>query len=471
MTQQHPGPTADTNTNTGTGTNTHLRRALSPVERWYWTADRTSPLSGLVRTRVHGDLPPELLRRALDVLQARHPLLRVAITGDENGERPAFRPVDTPIPLRHVEVAPDDPEADSRWERETNEHEFAEHLDWHTGPLLRATLITRAAGAGHPEAVHDLLLAASHCVADGMTGLSLLTELLTIAAQLAAGGQPTRASRPALAAAEDLLPARHRGPEGAAALGELLRLDEQEARRLRPRRILPSRAVPFAQRRTRMVHRSLTADQLERLTRACKQHGTTVHGALAAAMVTAVAHEAETAETAYFSIGSPVDFRRELETAVSYEDAGSYASTLASRVRYEPGAGLWPMARAVGQDLADRRKREEHLTMLTLWDRSGPKTFAEGEAFMRHMDEQGPLNLCLSNIDRYDVPDRLGPWRVSDTQLVAAISVTGAVVATANTSHGGLAWNFSHVDGLVPAPRARYLADESLRVLLDAVSG
>ncbi|MGW1073074.1 phthiocerol/phthiodiolone dimycocerosyl transferase family protein [Streptomyces sp. NPDC002537] len=462
MSQQHPGPV--------TGTGTHLRRELSPVERWYWTADRTSPLSGLVRTRVHGDLPPELLRRALDVLQDRHPLLRVAITGDGDGERLAFRPVETPIPLRHVEVAPGDPEADTRWEHETNEHEFMERVDWRTGPLLRATLITREADAEHPEAVHDLLMVASHCVADGMTGLSLLEELLGIAAQLAAGGEPTRASRPALPAAEDLLPRRHRGAEAAAALEELLRRDEEEVRRLRPRRVLPSRAVPFERRRTRLVHRSLTAGQSELLAQACKRHDTTVHGALAAAMVTAVAQEAGTTEPAYFSIGSPVDFRRELETAVSYEDAGSYASTLPSRVRYEPGAGLWPMARAIGRDLTGRRKREEHLTMLNLMDRAGPKTSADGEAFMRYMDEQGPLNLCLSNIGRYDFPGRLGPWSISDTQLVAAVSVTGAIVATANTSHGGLAWNFSHVDGLVPAPRARRLADESLRVLLSAVS-
>ncbi len=451
--------------------NTVLRRELSPVERWYWTADRTSPLSGLVRTRVHGSLPLPLLRRALDVLQARHPLLRVAITCDENGERPAFHPVDAPVPLRRVEVAPGDPEGDTRWEREANEYELTERIDWRTGPLLRATVITRPADAGQPEDIHDLILTASHCVADGMTGLSVLREWLETTARLAAGEEPERTSRRALPAAEDLLPRRHRGAEGALALKELMERDGQEAERLRPRRVLPSRAVPFAQRRTRMVHRSLTAEQVGLLQRACKRHGTTVHGALAAAMVAAVAREAGTAEPAYFSIGSPVDFRHELETAVSYGDAGSYASTLPSRVRYEPGADLWSMARAVSRDLTGRRGREEHLTMLNLMDQAGPKSPADGEAFMRYMDEQGPLNLCLSNIGRYDFPDRVGPWRVSDTQLVAAISVTGAIVATANTSHGGLAWNFSHVDGMVPAPRAQRIADDSVRIVLSAVAG
>ncbi|WP_349294363.1 FAD-dependent monooxygenase [Streptomyces sp. HU2014] len=447
-----------------------VRRPLSPLERWYWTADRTSPLSGVIRARLHGPAPLPLLRRALDVVQARHPLLRVAITGDEAGAEPAFRPLTgRQIPLRHILVSPEDPSADTRWEREIEEHELAEGIDWRRGPLVRATVITWETAADDPEAVHDLLLTASHCVADGMTGLAVLKEWIGTAALLAAGEEPSRASLRALPAAEDLLPARHRGTEGAARLTDMLERDEREAARLRPRRVVADEPVPFEQRRTRWVRRSLDARQLEALTRACKRHGTTVHGALAAAMVTAVAREAGTTGPAYFSIGSPVDFRAELEPAVSPGEAGSYAATLPSRVLHRPDGPLWPMAKDVVRELAERRRREEHLAMVNLLDRVGPRSSADGESFMRYMDERGPLNLCLSNLGRYDFPDLAGPWRVSGTQVVAAVSVTGAVVATAVTGHGRLAWNFSYVDGLVPAARARRLADESVRVVLSAL--
>ncbi|KPC64063.1 FAD-dependent monooxygenase [Streptomyces chattanoogensis] len=446
-----------------------VRRNLSPLERWYWIADRTSPLNGVIRARLHGPLELPLLRRALDVLQARHPLLRVAISGDDEGAAPAFRPVGgRPIPLRHVQVPAGDPEADARWQREIDEHELAEGIDWRTGPLLRAVVITQQ-GAGRGADVHDLLLTAAHCMADGMTGLSVLGEWIDIAAQLSAGEEPSRTSRRALPAAEDLLPRPHRGEAGAAALAALMERDAEEARRLQPRRLTPSRPVPFARRRTRMVHRSLTAGQLELLVDACKRHGTTVHGALAAAMVTAVAQEAGTPEPAHFSIGSPLDFRGELDPAVAYDEAGTYAATLPSRVLYRPGTPLWPMARAIARDLADRRQRAEHLSLVNLLDRAGPRTPADGEAFMRYLDEQGPLNLCLSNLGRHGFPDRVGPWRVSGTQLVAGISVTGALVATALTSHGRLAWNFSYIDGMVTAPRARHLADASVHTLLSAL--
>ncbi|MFH8597444.1 FAD-dependent monooxygenase [Streptomyces rimosus] len=447
-----------------------LRRDLSPLERWYWIADQTSPLNSVVRSRVHGPLKLSLLRRALDLLQSRHPLLRVAVSSDEDGAAPAFRPVGgRPIPLRHIQVPADDPGADTRWQREIDERELAEGAAWRTGPLLRAVVISRK-GAEGTEDIHDLLLTSAHCIADGMTGLALLRQWIELAAQLHAGEEPPRTTYRALPSAEDLLPRRHRGQAGAAALTALTERDEEETRRLQPRRVTPSHPVPFHRRRTRMVHRSLTAGQLDLLVSACKQRGATVHGALAAAMVTAVALEAETREPAHFSIGSPLDFRAELEPAVSYDEAGTYAATLPSRVLYRPGAPLWPMARAISQDLADRRKREEHLSMINLLDRAGPKTPANADAFMRYLDEQGPINLCLSNLGRYDFPDQAGPWRVSGTQIIASISVTGSIVATAATTHGQLAWNFSYVENIVPAPRAHHIADTSVRTLLSALS-
>ncbi|MEW1656696.1 MULTISPECIES: FAD-dependent monooxygenase [unclassified Streptomyces] len=446
-----------------------VRRTLSPLERWYWIADRTSPLNGVFRTRVHGPLELPLLRRALDILQSRHPLLRTAISGDDGGAAPAFRPVGgRPIPLRNVRIPAADPDADTRWEHEVNEHELAEHLDWRNGPLLRTVVITRE-GAAREDDVHDLLLTAAHCIADGTTGLSLLREWIDIAAQLTVGEEPSPTSRRTLPAAEDLLPHRHRGEAGTAALTALMERDESEARRLQPRRVTPSQPVPFRQRRTRMVHRTLTGGELELLVGACKRHDVTVHGALAAAMVTAVAQEAGTPEPAHFSIGSPLDFRAELDPAVSHDEAGTYAATLPSRVLYRPGTPLWPMARAISQDLADRRKREEHLSLVNLLGRSGPSTSTDDETFMRYMDEQGPLNLCLSNLGRHDFPDRTGPWRITDTQLIAGISVTGAIVATALTSHNQLTWNFSHIDGIVPAPRAHHIADASVHTLLSAI--
>ncbi|MBF8666239.1 hypothetical protein IRZ45_22110, partial [Pseudomonas aeruginosa] len=65
-----------------------IRRPLSAVERWYWLSDQFSALNVISRVRVHGRLSIDDLRRGLDALQARHPLLRARI---EHAARRATR--------------------------------------------------------------------------------------------------------------------------------------------------------------------------------------------------------------------------------------------------------------------------------------------------------------------------------------------------------------------------------------------
>ncbi|MFD8749819.1 FAD-dependent monooxygenase [Kitasatospora sp. NPDC059577] len=448
-----------------------VQRALSPLERLYWIVDRTSPLNVIARARVLGHVPASLHRRALDALQVRHPLLRVAITDGGAGTHPAFAPLDgRPIPLRQVCVPPDDASADTCWEREVNDRELADGIDWRTGPLLRAVVITSGGNDGEDEGgFQDLVLTASHTIADGKTCLSLLREWIELAAQAGSGTPLPVTQLRARPATEDLLPRRHRGAAGVAGLRAMLLRDRQAARRQPAQRVVPSHPVPFEQRRTRMVHRFLDADRLDQLVRAARRHGTTVHGVLAAAMVTALARDAGTRGSAHFSIGSPVDFRGDLRPAVAPDEVGTYVATVPSRVRYEPGLPLWTMAREISQDLARRRRRQDHLAMLSLPRWAGPKSPADSGPFMRFMDEEGPINLCLSNVGRYDFPDRVGPWRVRDAQFVTGISVMGTIVATATTSHGRLAWNFGYVEHVVPEPRARRIADESVRTVLSAL--
>ncbi|MFJ4806788.1 FAD-dependent monooxygenase [Streptomyces murinus] len=447
-----------------------VRRELSPLERLYWIADRTSPLNVIARARVHGHLPLSLHRRALDTLQLRHPLLRVAVTDDGTGAHPAFTPVDGQrIPLRYVQARPGDSTAGARWEHEVNERELAGSMDCRTGPLLRAVVIT-SEGQGDTEDVHDLLLTASHIIADGKTCLSLVREWIELIVLLNRGTVPQVTPRRVLPATDDLLPRRLRGAAGVAAFDAMMRREQRAARRHPARRVVPSHWVPFGQRRTRMVHRALTTAELDLLARAAKRHGTTVHGVLAAAMVTAVARDVETSAAAHFSIGSPVDFRGDLEPAVLPDEVGTYVATVPSRVRYEPGGPLWPMAREISQDLVRRRRRQEHLATISLPRRAGPTSLADNESFMRFMDEEGPINLCLSNVGRYEFPDRMGSWRISDAQFLTGVSVMGSIVATTTTSHGQLAWNFGYVEDVIPESRAQRIADDAVRIVLSALA-
>ncbi|MGH3675578.1 MAG: hypothetical protein ACRDU5_07555, partial [Mycobacterium sp.] len=81
---------------------TEVRRPLSPVERWYWIADQTSPLNVIARVRLTGHLAKGVLERAAAGLYDEHPLLRLAIRADADGSHPAFTPSSQSISLRTV---------------------------------------------------------------------------------------------------------------------------------------------------------------------------------------------------------------------------------------------------------------------------------------------------------------------------------------------------------------------------------
>lgn len=452
---------------------TEAERPLSPLERWYWIVDQISPLNVISHARVHGRLSEELLAQALDALQRRHPMLRTAIRTDSAGRRPRFTAAPgNPIPLRSVTAgAPGEAAAADRWEREVNDHELVTPVDWSRGPLARAVVISASGAEPGEQDVHDLVLTLPHCIADGTTVLTLMRQWIELAAGIETGDLdpdgPAVWSERVLPAPEGMLPPEHRGLPGLRRIVAQQLIDQGAARRLKPRRMEATRRIPFRERTTRLLHRSLSAEQLADLAEACRREQTTVHGALAAAMVSAVAEDAG-AGAGPVMIGSPITFRDALVPQVTDREIGTYVATVPTVVDYRPGAPLWPMARTISRDLVRRRQRGEHLTAVATLGLVSPKSVDRSGRFLRFMEEKGPITLCISNVGRYDFPGTAGPWRVSSAEFVAGLSVNALYCATVNTSHGRMAWNFTHVEGAVPADRAERIAAGSVDAVLAA---
>ncbi|WP_439380729.1 phthiocerol/phthiodiolone dimycocerosyl transferase family protein [Amycolatopsis lexingtonensis] len=422
-------------------------RPLSAVERWYWWCDQVSPLNVISRVSVRGELSPRLLRAALDALRRRHPLLGRRIETDADGNDPVWVPATRRIPLRYV--------TDRDWVREVDETELAEAVPWRLGPMIRATLIDR-------DGDHDLVLTLPHCVADGTTALSLARECLELAAKIERG-EPLPSPSRLPSSPEDVMPARNLGSTGEQRRADQQRRDADEIARLRPSRFEPSATVPLASRRTRVLHRELAGAELAAVVEACRRERTTVHGLLAAAMARAAG------DSGHVAIGSPVDFRAELDPPVAGDEAGTYVATIPTFVDCD--VPLWDAARSASADLARRKDRGEHFDLVGFVAGSGLKSMADAEPIMRYMEESGPINLCLSNLGRFPVPDVIGRWEVSGSQFVAGLSVNGYVVATVNTSHGRLFWNCAYIADAVPEARAAALADRCLDAVRAACGG
>ncbi len=438
-----------------------LRRALSPVERWYWIADQVSPLNVVARVHLRGHIAAGLLERAAGALVAEHPLLRVSIASDADGTNAFFVASSGACPIRRVS-------GDRlEWERQVDQHELGTSLDWHSGPLVRIVDVVLDSS----EEAHDLVLTVSHIIADGTTALLLLRRLVEHADRVAAAAPVDDfvASRPVVGAPEDLLPARYRGPRGIARLTAIGLADGLSTALVRPRRLMPESPVNPSCRRTRLIRRSLSSTQLDAAVRRCRSEGVTVHCALAAAMATVIGPTAAQGDSGRICIGSPIDFRAELDPPVSADEAGAYVATVPSIVCFGGDRDVWSIARQLNRSLGRRRRFGQHLALLSASRLVCPASAAKSANVFGLVERHGPGNVCISNIGRYGFAARIGDWQLSGAQFIAGVSISGYFVATVNTSHDELFWNFTYIDGVVSPRSAQRFADGCVQTLLRAI--
>ncbi|GGM34170.1 hypothetical protein GCM10012275_01910 [Longimycelium tulufanense] len=430
-----------------------INRPLSPAERWYWLCDQLSPLNCIVRVHIAGAVSCADLERAAAGLVAEHPLLRVAVAAAPDGTRPRFVPVKDPrIPIRTVTA--EDP---GRWEREIDGVELVTPLATRSGPLARIVDIIHAPGSA--QECHDLILTVSHIIADGTAVMEMLRRLLELAA-----GTPSPEPHDPLPPPEAMLPRWIKGVPRTLQTVAWAVADQIATAIARPRRLVPDTPVPAERRRTRLVHRELDAEQLDRLVSRCKREGLTVHSALTATMAIAVAGE----DARCVTLGSPVDFRAELVRPVGSRDLGSYVATVPSHIRIGP---LWATARRAQRDLNRRTRFGQHLALISMLRFMTPPSVGRSARTIAMVDRMGPGNVCLSNLGRFPFPDRVGEWDVSGIQPVAGLSISGLLVAVVITSHSALSWNFSYIEGALIRERAERIADRAVEILLSSIGG
>ncbi|MFR9753181.1 FAD-dependent monooxygenase [Nocardia sp. 004] len=426
-----------------------LPRPLSPVERWHWIADQLAPLHILSRVRVRGQVDVEQIRAGLDAVQRRHPLLRVAVVAESDGTAPRFVPVAKPIPLRVIES-----EDSTTWLTEVDEVELREPFDWRTGPLARAVLIRESDGS------NELIITLHYAIADGQSALSVAEQVL----QAAAGEADDWSPAPVRPGPEELFPPRFHGAGGVVrTVGSLLR--DQKAQLRKPRRLEPTSLAPPAQRRSRVVHRRIDADQLDALTAGCARHGVGLQSVLSAALLMAAAEEAGTEKPAWYTVGSSVNFRDHLDGAAADTEVGTYQGMIATPAKYAPWASLWEIATEIEREYGTRMDRRDHLGALNLLKVAAPKSVAASASTVKLMDTRGPGHLCMTYLGKYPFPDKIGSWQLEGAQFVSGMSVSGFIMATANATHDALFFNIGYVEPAVSRERAERLADASMRAL------
>lgn len=439
----------------GRGRSPGPRRPLGNTERLIWEFNRIAPLGTSAALHLTGPMDGHLLERALALVQERHPLLRARV--DDSGTPAYTEDGGAPIPLS-VE-----PRRDASHWLEALEADLNQLWPPH-GPLARVRLLSDGDA-------HDIILGLHHMMADGMSAMVLARELLACAAALSEGrplGLEQAPERPAL---EDLLPPQARGASGLKRAAGVA--GEWGVHALRGLFIMPAEvSVPPGQRRTRLLRLELTSEETALLGQRCRERGTTVHGALCAAMaqslVAAFRHAPENRAARAIACISPVNLRRMLEPAIG-DEVGLYITPFGTAHPLSQVGDFWSLARAVRRELKEAMDGGAVFGPLTVQRALPPLAFMQERA-LRLSEQLVPGPLTVTNIGRVDEVEA-GPFKLRNVAGAAPIgAVAGSGVALAVLTYAGIArLHLTYPEPLVSSARAESLARDALRRLRAAL--
>jgi hypothetical protein len=433
------------------------------MEYGFWFMDLAARTHFLVVAELSGKLPKKALEASAHAVQARHPALRSRVTVGP-WKQPRFEPCSGPMPIRVASIPPGEGPLTALMEEE-----IEPPLDTEKGPLFRITAAERGEGWA-------LVLTLHHSIADGICGSRLLLELLSTIEALENGRSPGRAVIPAPGPMERRFPRRFRGATallrgGAAVLGQAHAKILGKQYDYAP---LDAR-VPAELRKQRFVCRRLDDETTASLVGRVKTAGTTIHGALCAAQLRALAAEIPDSEDPNIPLVSLVDLRRRFEETVDPRAVGVNMSAVKSSHRVGAGRGFWPLAREVIRGLSRGIDRGFHFSYWPPMMR-----MIHGTRFASSLDARGAASVLrqggwfeppasiVSNLGNI-VPDpgvlSLGLERL---HFLISLSGSGFFACSANGFGGALHLDFTYAFPSLSVERAHRLADRTCAELREA---
>lgn len=364
-----------------------LDRRLGRTEHIYWLLDQLYCLNFLAVAELEGPLNADDLQAALDIVQQENPALRVQITTDRAG-RPRFKSV--PADARPLLL---ETRALRNW-RQAIEAQLITRFEYEEAPLARFLWFR---GQGKKSVVAMVF---HHSIADGKSGVCVLLDVL----RLAVGPDRSPHFKQAHPSSQQLDLIQDKG----AVAGKL-----QEIKfwlgvgkdKLKFPEQLPGYDMGAQDtRKIKTIPFSISAKTSSALLAACRANDTTIHGALAAALLCAIADEFEEVKSRYLGVNSLVDLRSGLEGGLTERDLGLYISTVTTVHLLDEQRDFWNLAREVPHYLKRIMNSGDANIVNSIYPEIPLYTPDErGARRLQKVIAMAPPSSMLTNIGRVDV--------------------------------------------------------------------
>jgi hypothetical protein len=427
----------------------NLKRRLYNTEETLTRFGQFAPFAVVGVLCLQNGPEPEMLRRVLEVVQRRQPMLQMGIV--EDGRHLYFESSNDvpPIPLRLLTR-----QDEQHWRQLVTEA-LNTTVEFQTVPLLRCIYLYPADRRDRAE----IIFIAHHAAVDAASLLPLYHELLFLCAGRVPEASPLVGA--ILPAAEQLFPSRMRGLKRYGRLLSYLLRQVGDERNYRVR-LAQGRRVPIhATARCRILTRTLDENYTKALIRQSRRQRVTMYSVVSAAMLLAVRRHLYQDQAQPLRAMAFVDLRPYLQPSVPNDYLGCYMAMMRHTIHWPEQAGFWPSVHAFQEVITQSVRRDEHFAaalmskpMYQMMVRFQPSRLAATA-----VSYVGPIRLLpaygsirLTGLHGFISNNRLGP----------------EYSAFASILNGRLSWDFLYLDTDMEQPLAAAIADEINRILCQA---
>lgn len=324
------------------------KRLLAGIEHGLAYSNDFSPFNVVCVVKIEGRLDPERLRRAFELLQRRHPLLRAGLVSEKGSFYFAWGDVG-PVPLRLVpRKSPDD------WIAAT-EAELNERMDVAAGPLLRCLYLQNPNAAGGES---ELILTLNHTILDATSAQPLLRELFRACTEERAETGPEISAEGVLSAVA-LFPRKLTGFGFARATAAYMarQMADEAGYRWRSRKC---RKPPIAESaRNRILPLRLSKPLTDALIRATRRQRITMNSILGAALMLAAKRYLYPSKDTPFRTITFADLRPYLRETVPEDTLACHMGMCRLTIQMQDRPDFWNLARELNDAIYRSNKRGE----------------------------------------------------------------------------------------------------------------
>ncbi len=429
-------------------------RKLGLVENLFATLHSMGAMLYVNIVSIQGIISFDLLRSAIDLLQKRHPLLQVHLQELDDG---CFFCADGTLTIPAIAI---ERQHEQQW-LEIAENELRQKFSGEFTPLCRITLLQSST----QPYKNELIVTFHHAIADGISVLHLIHELLSYYQQLVENTPiPKVESLPLLPSLEQLLQK---------SLAEVNAADFTPAKPIETTsspNLLIQQMAAVSDRQTRLIPHELDQYLTLQIKNRCRTEQTTVHGILCAAMMMSCAQKLSSQTPILVSCSSSINLRSSCSPTVEPSYLGCFIANVTTTHHADPKANIWDLARECQSNIlrsVQNKIPHYQASNAELLNKYQP-------AFLAQVAEHNMgrnTTTHVSNLGQCDLKAVYGSIRLESFYFASGLNLVGTCFWLGTvTINQKLFCTFTYTNPLISMKMAEALADSVVQILTSAVT-